>query len=161
MEENKTTKYKLEFEIANSFRKHNGVDNLIVNYLIENPNAAHNKIAERVYKSQPVIGIKIKTMIKSKVLKKQYTINFNKDLFVFMKVDVETDEPERLINDLFLYPNVLEIFNLSGEYNVSLIIVGKDCKDVNNFSEKHVIKNVKKYKQEFITNRIAKPISYD
>ena len=42
-----------------------------------------------------------------------------------------------------------------------ILIVGKDCKDVNNFSEKHVIKNVKKYKQEFITNRIAKPISYD
>ena len=62
--------------------KLDNTDRKIISLLQENPKVTHSEIAEKIKRSQPTVGMRIKKLTKKGILRIQPGINFKKvDLF--------------------------------------------------------------------------------
>ena len=98
------------------------IDRKIISLVQEEPNLTHTQIAERIDRSQPTVGMRIRKLEKSGVLQFQPGINFKKvDLFL-ATVRINTKNPQEVMDMAKFCPFMLNAFRISGEHNVCVLL---------------------------------------
>jgi DNA-binding Lrp family transcriptional regulator len=102
------------------------IDKQIIELVQKQPNLTHTQIASQVNRSQPTVGMRIKRLEKAGVLQFQAGINLKSaDLFC-ARVDFQTTMPEEVYASVKNCPFLVNAFRLSGDINMSILIVGFD-----------------------------------
>ncbi len=104
------------------------IDKQIIAIVQNEPNSTHTEIAERINRSQPTVGHRIKKLEKSGILQFQPGINFRVvDLFLAI-VEINTKEPDRLMEMSHFCPFMVNAFRVSGNHNVCVMLT---CSKIN------------------------------
>ncbi len=110
-----------------------GIDDIdcrIMDLIQKEPSLTHTQIAEYVNRSQPTIGMRVKKLEKLGVLKYQAGINMKVADFCFGRIELQTKNPKKVIERVKHCKFLLNAFRLSGDSNISILIVGLNLKDV-------------------------------
>lgn len=142
------------------------IDRQIITLVQEDPNLTHTQIAERINRSQPTVGMRIKKLEKSGILQFQPGINFKKvDLFL-ATVEINSSNPEEIMEMASCCPFMLNAFRLSGEHNIFILLASSKLDKLDAIVNYHFRKNpeVSSVSMEIVTD-IAKdfilPIDFD
>ncbi len=117
------------------------IDRSIIEIIQKEPALTHTEIAKRVDRSQPTIGMRIRKLEKSGVLKFQAGINVKTMDLILARVEIQTLEPIEIIELVKQCPYMLNAFRLSGTYNLSVLVVGSKLIHIDNVVNKHFRKN--------------------
>ncbi|MHA1294880.1 MAG: Lrp/AsnC family transcriptional regulator [Promethearchaeota archaeon] len=142
------------------------IDRQIITLVQENPSLTHTQIAEKINRSQPTVGMRIKKLEKAGILQFQPGINFKKvDLFL-ATVELKTNSPEEIMEMAKYCPFMLNAFRLSGEHNICILLASSKLSKLDNIVNFHFRNNpdVLGVSMEIVTD-IAKdfilPIDFD
>jgi len=108
-----------------------GIDNIdcqIMDLIQKEPGLTHTQIAVHVNRSQPTIGMRIRKLEKIGVLKYQAGINIKVADLCFARVEVQTKNPQKIIDKVKSCPSMINAFRLSGTANLSILMTGLDYK---------------------------------
>ncbi|MHA1986744.1 MAG: Lrp/AsnC family transcriptional regulator [Promethearchaeota archaeon] len=108
-----------------------GIDDIdcqIMDLIQKKPHLTHAQIAEHVNRSQPTIGMRIRKLEKIGVLKYQAGITLKNRELCFARVDIQTSNPQETFYMIKKCPFMLNAFSLSGNKNISIIVVGFDLR---------------------------------
>ena len=98
------------------------IDRKIISLVQEEPNLTHTQIAEKIERSQPTVGMRIKKLEKSGALQFQPGINFKRvDLFL-ATVQLNTKNPQEVMDMAKYCPFMLNAFRVSGEHNICILL---------------------------------------
>ena len=142
------------------------IDRQIISIVQEDPNITHTDIAEKINRSQPTVGMRIKKLEKSGVLVFQPGINFKKVNLFLATVEVKTKDPDELMEMAKCCPFMLNAFRLSGEHNISILLASSKLDKLDNIINYHFRRNpdIGSVSMEIVTD-IAKdfilPIDFD
>lgn len=142
------------------------IDRQIISIVQEDPNITHTDIAEKINRSQPTVGMRIKKLEKSGVLVFQPGINFKKVNLFLATVEVKTKNPDELMEMAKCCPFMLNAFRLSGEHNISILLASSKLEKLDNIINYHFRRNpdIGSVSMEIVTD-IAKdfilPIDFD
>jgi len=114
------------------------IDQTIITFLSEDPDLTIKDIAIQVNMTQPAIGDRVRKLRKKGLLQKIYGLNFKVANLQIIRVDIQTKGFNELINQLRSKPNILNIFTLTGTYNLSIYLFGKDLAEINQFIDKNI-----------------------
>ncbi|MFX0007622.1 MAG: Lrp/AsnC family transcriptional regulator, partial [Candidatus Hermodarchaeota archaeon] len=104
-----------------------GIDDIdcrIMDLIQREPNLTHTEIAHYVNRSQPTVGMRIKKLENLGVLKYQAGINIKVADLCFARVELQTKNPRKVIEIVKKCPFMLNAFRLSGESNMSILMIG-------------------------------------
>lgn len=130
------------------------IDRYILDLLRYDPEITHSAIADKVGRSQPAIGKRIKKLEKKGLLSYQVGPSVKDFGYVFIKIDIQTKDPEKILKIAKKCPFMPIAFKLTGENNINIIAYGYDLKFLSNLLSDH-FKNeeeVKSIKYEVILN---------
>lgn len=113
------------------------IDKQIINLIQEQPNLTHTQIAEKVNRSQPTVGMRIRKLEELGVLQFQAGINIKNADMYFARVEIQTKSPEDVTKIAKICPFILNAFRMSGEFNVSLLITSFTLKDIERIVNYH------------------------
>ncbi|MFW9878191.1 MAG: Lrp/AsnC family transcriptional regulator [Candidatus Thorarchaeota archaeon] len=113
------------------------IDCRIMDLIQREPNLTHTEIAEHVNRSQPTVGMRIKKLEKLGVLKFQAGINIRVADLCFARIELQTKNPKKVIKIVKNCPFMLNAFRLSGNSNISILIVGLNLKDIDQIVNMH------------------------
>lgn len=134
------------------------IDCMIIDLIQKEPSLTHSQIAEKVSRSQPTIGMRIKKLEKLGVLKYQAGITLkNSDLLV-ARVDIQSNKPQEMLKTIEKCPFLLNGFLLSGNMNISILVAGATLKDLERIINYHFRKDSEVLK---ITTEIITGIAVD
>lgn len=142
------------------------IDRQIISIVQEDPNITHTDIAEKINRSQPTVGMRIKKLEKSGILVFQPGINFKKVNLFLATVEVKTKNPDEIMEMAKCCPFMLNAFRLSGEHNISILLASSKLDKLDNIINYHFRKNpdIGSVSMEIVTD-IAKdfilPIDFD
>jgi Lrp/AsnC family transcriptional regulator len=142
------------------------IDRQIITLVQEDPNLTHTQIAERINRSQPTVGMRIKKLEKSGILQFQPGINFKKVELFLATVEVNSSNPEEIMEMAACCPFMLNAFRLSGEHNICILLASSKLDKLDAIINYHFRKNqeVSSVSMEIVTD-IAKdfilPIDFD
>ena len=146
-----------------------GIDDIdcqIMDLIQKTPHLTHTEIATQINRSQPTVGMRIRKLENLGVLKYQAGITLkNKDL-CFARVDIQTNNPQELFEMVKKCPFMLNAMILSGELNLSIIIVGLDLHLLERIVNYHFRRNsaVKKVQMELIVDvadDLVQPLNFN
>jgi len=142
------------------------IDRQIITLVQEDPNLTHTQIAERINRSQPTVGMRIKKLEKSGILQFQPGINFKKVELFLATVEIKSSNPEEIMEMATCCPFMLNAFRLSGEHNICILLASSKLDKLDAIVNYHFRKNpeVSSVSMEVVTD-IAKdfilPIDFD
>jgi len=142
------------------------IDRQIISIVQEDPNITHTDIAEKINRSQPTVGMRIKKLEKSGVLVFQPGINFKKVNLFLATVEVKTKDPDEIMDMAKCCPFMLNAFRLSGKHNISILLASSKLDKLDNIINYHFRRNpdIGSVSMEIVTD-IAKdfilPIDFD
>ncbi len=117
------------------------IDKKIIQIVQKHPNLTHTEIASRVNRSQPTVGMRIKKLEESGVLKFQAGINIKSTDMVFARVEIETNHPDRILKIIEGCPFMLNAFKLNGTMNVSVILASFSLENLDKIVNFHFRNN--------------------
>ena len=141
------------------------IDRKIITLIQGNPNITHSEIAQKVERSQPTIGMRLKKLRNSGVLKIQAGLNFKTvDIFLAF-VYLKTDEPEMVLSQASHCPFMMNAYKLSGEYNIILTLASAKLDKLDglvnsHFRNKEKIQSVKMEVVVDIAKDLVLPINF-
>ncbi|MFX1447221.1 MAG: Lrp/AsnC family transcriptional regulator [Promethearchaeota archaeon] len=113
------------------------IDRRIITLVQEDPNLTHTQIAERINRSQPTVGMRIKKLEKEGILQFQPGINFRKvDLFL-ATVELNTKRPNEVLDMAKFCPFMLNAFRLSGSHNICILLASSKLEKLDNIVNYH------------------------
>ncbi len=142
------------------------VDRKIISLVQEDPNLTHTEIAEKIDRSQPTVGMRIKKLEKSGILQFQPGINFKKVELFLATVEVNSKNPEEIMDMAKCCPFMLNAFRLSGAHNICILLASSKLEKLDTVVNYHFRNNsdVSMASMEVVTE-IAKdlilPIDFD
>ncbi|MBD3194419.1 MAG: winged helix-turn-helix transcriptional regulator [Candidatus Lokiarchaeota archaeon] len=98
------------------------IDRQIIEIVEENPNISHTDIAEKVERSQPTIGMRIQKLKENGILQFQAGLNLKVADMIYARVEIQTEKPKELLEEVRGCPYILNAFRLSGKINVSVLM---------------------------------------
>jgi len=98
------------------------IDREIIKLIQQAPGLTHTQIAKKVNRSQPTIGLRIKKLEQSGVLKFQAGLNMKAADLVFSKLEIKTNLPQVILAIAKNCPFMVNAFRVSGEYNIMIIV---------------------------------------
>jgi DNA-binding Lrp family transcriptional regulator len=113
------------------------IDCRIMDLIQKAPNLTHTEIANHVNRSQPTVGMRIKKLENIGVLKYQAGINMKVADLCFARAEIQTKSPRSAIEIVKKCPFMLNGFRLSGNSNVSILLVGLNFKDIDEIVNRH------------------------
>ncbi|MHA2006952.1 MAG: Lrp/AsnC family transcriptional regulator [Promethearchaeota archaeon] len=113
------------------------IDCRIMELIQKAPNLTHTEIAKWVNRSQPTVGMRIKKLENLGVLKYQAGINIRVADLCFARIELQTKNPKKAIEDVKSCPFMLNAFRLSGDSNISILMVGLSFKDLDHVVNRH------------------------
>jgi Lrp/AsnC family leucine-responsive transcriptional regulator len=117
------------------------IDKSIIEIIQKEPALTHTEIAKRVDRSQPTIGMRIRKLEKAGVLKFQAGINVKTMDLIFARIEIQTLEPEEIINLVKQCPYMLNAFRLSGTFNLSILVICSKLSHLDEMVNMHFRKN--------------------
>lgn len=142
------------------------IDRQIITLVQENPSMTHTEIAEKIDRSQPTVGMRIKKLEKSGVLVFQPGINFRMVNLHLATVEIKTRNPQEILDMAKSCPFMLNGFRLSGDHNICILIASSRLDKLDKIINYHFRNNpdVSMVSMEIVTE-IAKdfilPIDFD
>ena len=142
------------------------VDRKIISLVQEDPNLTHTQIAEKIERSQPTVGMRIKKLEKSGILQFQPGINFKKVELFLATVEVNSKNPKEILDMAKCCPFMLNAFRLSGAHNICILLASSKLEKLDSVVNYHFRNNpdVSMTSMEIVTE-IAKdlilPIDFD
>jgi DNA-binding Lrp family transcriptional regulator len=142
------------------------VDRKIISLVQEDPGLTHTQIAEKIDRSQPTVGMRIKKLEQSGILQFQPGINFKKVELFLATVEVNTKNPAVIMDMAKCCPFMLNAFRLSGEHNICILLASSKLEKLDAVVNYHFRNNkdVTMTSMEVVTE-IAKdlilPIDFD
>ncbi len=124
------------------------IDRKIISLMQRNPSITHSEIAEKVDRSQPTIGGRLKKLMDSGILKIQAGVNFRAvDMFLAF-VYLKTDDPDEIMKIASHCPFIMNAYKSSDEFNVVLLLASSKIEKIDelvnsHFRNKPEIQNVK------------------
>ena len=113
------------------------IDRRIITLVQEDPNLTHTQIAEKISRSQPTVGMRIKKLEKEGILQFQPGINFRKvDLFL-AAVELNTKRPNEILEMAKFCPFMLNAFRLSGTHNIMILLASSKIDKLDNIVNYH------------------------
>jgi DNA-binding Lrp family transcriptional regulator len=142
------------------------VDKNIIELIQREPTLTHTEIAKRVNRSQPTIGMRIRKLEDSGVLKFQAGINVKTMDLILSRVEIQTLKPLEIINLVKKCPYMLNAFRLSGSSNVSILVASMKLSHLDKIINLHFrkSKNVISVHMDIITdviNDFVLPFDFD
>ncbi|MHA2278303.1 MAG: Lrp/AsnC family transcriptional regulator [Candidatus Kariarchaeaceae archaeon] len=113
------------------------IDCRIMELIQKAPHLTHTEIATHVNRSQPTVGMRIKKLENLGVLKYQAGINIKVADLCFARVELQTNSPKEAIEVVKRCPFMLNAFRLSGNSNISILIIGLSFKDIDLIVNRH------------------------
>ncbi|MBD3216361.1 MAG: winged helix-turn-helix transcriptional regulator [Candidatus Lokiarchaeota archaeon] len=144
---------------SNSSLKFDKIDKKIITLLQKDSTLTHDEIAERIGRSQPTIGIRLRKLLKSGEFHIQPGINFKSVDLHMARLRLVADMPEKLFDISQFCPYVLNCFLMNGDFNVFLFIVSTHLEDIDSIVNEHYRKSkwIKKVEMEIVLD-IAKDL---
>jgi len=113
------------------------IDRRIITLVQDDPNLTHTQIAEKINRSQPTVGMRIKKLEKEGILQFQPGINFKKvDLFL-ATVEMNTKHPNEILDMARFCPFMLNAFRLSGAHNICILLASSKIHKLDNIVNYH------------------------
>ncbi|MBY9015389.1 MAG: winged helix-turn-helix transcriptional regulator [Candidatus Lokiarchaeota archaeon] len=130
------------------------VDKNIIEIIQKEPMLTHTEIAKKVNRSQPTIGMRIRKLEKSGVLKFQAGINVKTMDLLLARVEIQTLNPDKIVNLVKNCPYMLNAFRLSGASNYSILVVSNKLAHLDDIVNHHFRKdsNVSEVSMDIITD---------
>jgi len=117
------------------------VDKQIISLVQEDPNLTHTEIASKINRSQPTVGMRIKKLEKNGILQFQPGINFKRVDLHLATVELNTRNPEEIMDMAKFCPFMLNAFRLSGEHNVCILLASSKLQKLDNIINYHFRNN--------------------
>ncbi|MFX1392576.1 MAG: Lrp/AsnC family transcriptional regulator [Promethearchaeota archaeon] len=142
------------------------IDRKIITLVQEDPSLTHTQIAEKIERSQPTVGMRIKKLEKSGVLQFQPGINFKKVEIFLATVEINTKDPDIVMDMAKCCPFMLNAFRVSGDHNVCVLLASSKIQKLENVVNYHFRgkPDVTKVSMEIVTeiaNDLIMPIDFD
>jgi len=142
------------------------VDQKIFTIIQSDPTVSHTRIAEQVSRSQPTVGMRIRKLEENGLLKYQAGLDLKTMNFQLAKIGIQTNTPERIIEEVDKCPYLINGFLLSGLENMIIIAIGAHLKDFEKIINYHFRCNpfVIKTSFELITgtlNNFVIPVNFE
>jgi DNA-binding Lrp family transcriptional regulator len=123
-------------------------DQEIIMLIEENPNMSQNEIASKMGLSQPAVGIRLHKLRQKGILSSVVGMNFKKVKLFLAKVDVATNDTERVIKSFDQCPFFLNGLIVTGTDNLCLFFMSPDMTVLEGVINYHLrahpsVKNVK------------------
>lgn len=142
------------------------IDRQIISLVQEDPSLTHTQIAEKINRSQPTVGMRIKKLEKEGILQFQPGINFKKVELNLATVELKCTNPDEIMEMASCCPFMLNAFRLSGEHNICILLASSKLNKLDAIVNYHFRKNpeVSSVSMEIVTD-IARdfilPIDFD
>jgi len=114
------------------------IDKKIITLVQEQPNLTHTQIAEKVNRSQPTVGMRIRRLEEQGVLQFQAGINLKAADMYFARVDVQTNNPDNIYGIVKKCPFMLNAFRLSGTNDISIMMASFTIEDLDKIVNVHL-----------------------
>ena len=130
------------------------IDKKIIALVQDQPNLTHTQIAEKVNRSQPTVGMRIRRLEEQGVLQFQAGINLKAADMYFARVELQTNNPDNIYEIVKKCPFMLNAFRLSGTTDMSIMMAGFNVEDIDKIANIHLRSNpdVMKVKIDLITD---------
>jgi DNA-binding Lrp family transcriptional regulator len=117
------------------------IDRKIIALVQEKPGLTHTQIAEKVDRSQPTVGMRIRRLEEQGVLQFQAGINLKAADMYFARVDIKTNKPLEIYEIVEKCPFMLNAFRLSGSAEISILMAGFSIEDIDKIVNTHLRSN--------------------
>jgi len=117
------------------------IDKNIIELIQKEPTLTHTEIAKKVNRSQPTIGMRIKKLENSGVLKFQAGINLRNMDLILARVEIQTLNPGEILELVKKCPYMLNAFRLSGTSNLSILLVSPKLEHLDTIVNQHFRKD--------------------
>ncbi|MFX0058228.1 MAG: Lrp/AsnC family transcriptional regulator [Candidatus Hodarchaeota archaeon] len=113
------------------------IDKNIIELIQKEPTLTHTEIAKKVNRSQPTIGMRIRKLESSGVLKFQAGINIKTTDLFLARVEIQTLKPQEIIDLVKDCPYMLNAFRISGTSNISIFMVSPKLDHLDHIVNRH------------------------
>jgi len=117
------------------------IDKQIITLVQEDPNQTHTQIAEKINRSQPTVGMRIKKLEKNGILQMQPGINFRLVNIHLATVEINTKNPIEIFEMAKCCPFMLNAFKLSGDHNICILLASSELTKLDNIINYHFRSN--------------------
>lgn len=108
--------------MSNQSLKVDNIDRRIIQLIQKKPNITHTEIANEVGRSQPTVGIRIKKLEDNGFIEYQAGINIKNSELNFARMEIETKEPDKFLEQVKSCPFMLNALKLSGSKNLLILM---------------------------------------
>lgn len=141
------------------------IDKRIVTFIQDDPTITHTEIAKQINRSQPTVGMRIKKLEESGILKYQAGLNLKNLDYYFAKVNIQTTDPEEMRKIIKSCSYMIHGYRVSGATNFVVIICCSKFTDLDRIVNYHFRNNpnVLKVKIEIISeiiNEFVVPVDF-
>ena len=132
------------------------IDRQIITLVQEDPSLTHTQIAEKISRSQPTVGMRIKKLEKSGILQFQAGLNLKNTSYYLAKVNLQSSDSNSIIRIIRSCPYMIHGYRLSGISNFVIIIAYPTLKGLDKIVNYHFRNNpnVNKIEIDIITDII-------
>jgi len=133
------------------------IDKQIITLVQEDPSQTHTQIAEKIKRSQPTVGMRIKKLEKNGILQFQPGINFRLVNIHLATIEINTKNPNEIFEMAKCCPFMLNAFKLSGDHNICILLASSELSKLDKIINYHFRSNpdVQSVSMEIVTE-IAK-----
>ncbi len=113
------------------------IDKNIISIIQNNPEITYTEIADKVGRSQPAIGKRIKKLENKGILSYQAGLSIKNSDFMYILLKIRTSNPERILRIAKKCPYMPVAFKITGKNNINIIVYGPDLKFLNKLINRH------------------------
>jgi DNA-binding Lrp family transcriptional regulator len=117
------------------------IDKKIIALVQDQPGLTHTQIAEKVNRSQPTVGMRIRRLEEQGVLQFQAGINLKTADMYFARVELQTSNPNKIYEIVKKCPFMLNAFRLSGNTDMSIMMASFNVEDIDKIVNIHLRSN--------------------
>ncbi len=142
------------------------IDRKIIDIVQNEPLITHTDISKQVERSQPTIGMRIERLKDMGLLNFQAGLNVKNADLCYARVEIKTDQPDKIFDIVERCPFMVNAFRLSGDINVSVMMANSKMEHLDMLVNHHFRNNpkVQKASMNIITDverDFVLPMDYD
>ena len=110
----------------------------IISLLQKDPTITHSVIAQKLKRSQPAIGARVKKLFDMGLISTQIGVDFKKfQDYYLVRADIQTTKSDELMELAQCCPYVVNCMKMSGDYNISVLLAGANIKIIDKVLDRH------------------------
>ena len=126
--------------ISNTFRM-DEIDQKIVQLIQKEPHLTHTKIASKINRSQPTVGLRIKKLEEAGVLNFHAGMSIREVDIHFAMIKISTNNPANIMKMVKQCPHIINAFRLSGEFNIVVLLASFKLENIDKIINSHFRSN--------------------